>query len=333
MDGAAGSPAGLAGMIVAGLAAAYVAVQASLVRLEEHHAASLALGFFVPVAALLGGAIGILAERTVSAFYIGSALGSVVCLFVLLVARVGHHNFERDRSTVANMLRLLAPFILIAVLAWLGGYGNTYLVELFFEPFDVASFTFVYSLSAIMQLVATSMNQVWSPRFYRLVNDSGDAEAERFTRRFTIAQGLALGVTGAAGMLAVTPAIDLAGGNLIRYRGLHLELFLLFAAYAVAIPWWHAQNYYYAHGRGRELLRVSIVSSLTGLALWVGCALAFGTLGAYLGFFMQMLSRSVFALARARREWKIRVSWEGPLLALSGMLAGLALTILLFGSS
>jgi O-antigen/teichoic acid export membrane protein len=323
MRGAAGTVVNLSAVVIAGLAAAYVAIQASLVRLNEHHGASLSLGFFVPLSALVGGAIGLSIGRTVTTFYLGSALASLLALVPFLLRGVGNHRFLRDRAEVVGLLGVLAPFILIAVLAWLGGYGNTYLVDAFFDPINVASFSLVYSVSAVMQLVATALNQVWSPRFYRMVHDMPIAEVEQRNRRFTTVQGATLGAVGAVVLLAFTPAMDIAGGNLVKYRGLRFELFFLFLAYAVSIPWWHAQNYYYAHNKGRELLRVSLLSSLVGVLLWMAAALALGPLGAYVGFFFQMAARSWFALARARREWTIRIAWEGPVLAAGGMLAGL----------
>jgi O-antigen/teichoic acid export membrane protein len=322
-DATAHAFANVAFVILAGLAAAYVSIQSSLVRLEEHHGASLSLGFVVPMAAFVGGAIGLYLDDSVTAFFAGSAIASLVALLPFVVLHVGHHTFQTDRGEVLRILSILGPFILIAMLAWLGGYGNIYLVQLFFEPAHVAAFAFVYSVSAIMQLVATSLNQVWSPRFYRLYQTLPQADVERRNRLFTVCQGVALGVIGGVALVAYTPAADFAGGNLLRYRGLRVELFFLFLAYAVSIPWWHAQNYFYAHGKGRELMRISISGAVAGLVLWLASATLFGPLGAYLGFFLQMVVRAAFALAWARREWRIRISWEGPLIAGCGMGLGL----------
>ena len=325
-------PAAMFAVVIAGLVAAYVAITASLVRLDERHGASVALGFFVPVSALAGGAVGLWIMNTVTGFYAGSAIGSVVSLLPFFSSRVGHHRLSSHRAEVEAILRLLVPFVVIAMLSWLTGYGNTYLVEWMFLPAQVAAFTFAYTISSIMQLVATSLNQVWSPRFYRLLNELDAGEVERQSRRFTILQGLALALVGGGVLLVFTPAMDFAGGNLASYRDLRLELFFLCLGYAISIPWWHAQNYFYAHNKGRELLRVSIAGTSAGLVLWIGAVLALGGIGVYVGFFLQMLCRAVFALAWAWREWRIRIAWEGPLLAATGMLAGLACSTLLFAA-
>jgi O-antigen/teichoic acid export membrane protein len=103
---------------------------------------------------------------------------------------------------------------------------------------------------------------------------------------------------------------------------MHWELFWLFAAYTVSIPWWHTQNYYYAHNKGRALMWVTISSTLAGLLLWLLAIRLFGVMGVYVGFAMQMCARTVGAVSWARRSWEVRVAWPGTLLGTLLLLIG-----------
>ena len=173
-----------------------------------------------------------------------------------------------------------------------------------------------------MQLVASSLNQVWSPRFFRIVHEMPVAEVESRNRRFSAMQGVILGVAGAI-VLAVVPfATKLVGPSLASYRDLELELFFLFAAYAVSIPWWHAQNYYFAHSKGAELMNVTLATSAIGMAGWVCAMWLLGVIGIYVGFMLLMLTRMVGALLWARKKWSINILWEGPVVALLLLGAG-----------
>lgn len=314
----------LALVIVAGVLTAFFTLQSSIIRLDEQHGASLALSFFSPLGGLAGGAVGFALGANVASFFAGSAIGLVVTSFLLAGLRLGFYGFAAKRADMTGILSRILPFIFIAALGWLGGYGNTYLVESFFTASDVAKFTFAYTLSSVLQLVATSLNQVWSPRFYRMAHTQPPQEVEPANRRFFAFQGAAIGLAGGCILVLLPGAIDHVGGNLVAYRRINLELLILFAAYAVSIPAWQSQNYFYAFNKGKDLMHVTLVGSVAGLILWVLAALTLGTIGAYVGFMMQMLTRSVTAIIRARREWGIRVAWEGPALAMLLLIAGAA---------
>lgn len=324
------APLTLGCVVVSGLLTAYTMLQANLVRLEESHPEAIVLGFFGPVGGFMGGIVAFLIAPSVGAFFVGSACGLMVATLGLAAMRFGFHRFEHAVGEVPLILTSIAPFICIALLSWLGGYGSTYLVNSFFTASEVARFTFAFTLAAIMQLVATSLNQVWAPRFYRLLADQPPDSLERNNRRFFVFQGLALGLVGGAVLVLFPGALELVGGNLPAYGNLTLELLFLFLGYAVSIPWWHAQNYYYGTGRGRELMNVTIVGSVAGLLAWIAAALAFGAVGIYIGFMLQMLTRAVVAYAAARRQWSVSLQWEGVMISAPLLVAGGAMSTAIY---
>ena len=156
---------------------------------------------------------------------------------------------------------------------------------------------------------------------FRSVGQQPAAQLEARNQRFYRLQGLALGLCGAAVVLVLPPLLGLAGGNLLQYRSIGPDLSWLFAGYAVAIPWWHAQNYFLVHGQGRQLMSVVIASTVAGVAAWLLMMWAFGVVGVYAGFMVQMLIRSACIWWVARRAWSLRLAWQGPALALV-LLAG-----------
>jgi O-antigen/teichoic acid export membrane protein len=320
-------------IIAGGVVTAFFTFQAKLTRLEEDHSSSLALAFIPPLAGWVAAFAAFLLLRTVSSFFIGLAIGLLVCLVPFRHYGIGHYGYPRDIKATRPIVARLAPFVLIVILAWLSGYGSTYLIKSFFTATDVARFTFAYTLSSIMQLVASSLNQVWGPRFLRVVHELPVAEVERRNRRFFALEGIALGATGGLVLAVLSSVTQVVGASLSAYQDLTIELLLLFGAYAISIPWYHVQNYYLAYGKGIELMNVSLLTSIAGLLLWIGAIALLGVVGVYAGFVLLMFTRMFGAVVWARRTWAVRILWEGPVLALVllglGALASAPLTKLL----
>jgi O-antigen/teichoic acid export membrane protein len=309
-------------VVVCGLLMAFLTLHANLVRLEERHAASIALGTVAPVFGQLFAFTAFFIFESTPAFYAALAAGLVVVLVPLYHRGLGHFHFALTWTETALVRRTLRPYVVIAFLSWVGGYGYTYVVGSMFTAADVARFAFAYTLSSVMHLVATSMNQAWSPRFFKLVHVLPIADMEARNLRFFAIQGAALGLMGALMLLAFPVVLDGVGGNLGNYRDMGLELGLLLFGYAIAIPWWHSQNYYLVHGFAAEMRNVVLVTTIIGLLAWLALMSLMGSIGVYVGFAAQMLIRSVGIWIWARRWWPIGIAWHGPVIA--GVLLGAA---------
>ena len=323
------STGSLVAVVVSGILTAFFTLQASLVRLNEEHKASLVLGFVAPIAGFAGAAAGFVYSHSVGAFCTGFALGLVIALIVLGLTRVGSYRFAGQSKDVAPILSGIMPYLLVVVLGWLGGYGNTYLVSWSFNAEAVARFTFLYTLASILELVATAMNQVWNPRFFRLIHDQPVEAVDKTSRSFFGIQGGVIGLAGAGLLLVLSAGFKFWGGNLAAYHGNGLELLLLFCAYAVSIPRWHAQNYFYAHKRGRELMNATVVGSLLGLFSAMIAMAMLGPIGVYLGFFLQMITRTACMVIWAKKRWSISLVWEGSVLALLLLLSGGVVSVMM----
>jgi O-antigen/teichoic acid export membrane protein len=309
--------------IGSGMLLAYASLQAQIVRLEEKHIASLCFNFVVPLAGFLGSAIAFYFMRSVAAYFAGLAVGAGFSLAGALVIGMGFLPSTSYHRDLYPILSRVHPFIFVGLIGWLSGYGTNYLINVFFAPLQVARFTFVFSLSAVMQLIATSMNQVWSPRFYQMIHEAPVADIERRNRLFFQIEALALGFVG-AGMLVVYPfAIRLLGGNASHYADMRPELFLLILGYVVTVPTWHAQNYLLAFDKGALIRDVHIVTGIVGAIVGIFLMWKIGPMGIYISFLIQMLLRSTGMFIAARRNWPVRLAWQGIGIGMLVALVGL----------
>jgi len=307
-------------VLLSGALLAFCSLQAQIVRLQENHLGSLCFVFVAPLAGLIGSLAAFLVHKTVQAYFLGGALGLSGALLGLWCLRIGFYERVPSVSDARVVLVNVIPFVAVAFLGWLSGYGNNYLVRLLLQSTEVSRFTFALSVASIMQLVATALNQAWGPRFFRLSRELPFTQVERKNRTAFRLQGIALGAAGAAVMAIYPWAIKLLGGNLIAYRSMGVEILILFVAYLFLIPWWHCQNYYLIHGKGADLMRIVLLTSVVGTVVWVTLIWALGPLGVYVGFFTQMVLRTAGIVYAARKHWPVVVAWDG-------VAAGTAITL------
>jgi O-antigen/teichoic acid export membrane protein len=311
-------------VVLSGALLAFASLQSQIVRLQERHRASLYFSFLPQCAGLVAGFGAFFHERTVESFFVGNCGGVLIALLALRIVRVGSYGFGRTSQTRVIYAHV-APFIAIAFLGWLSGYGNNYFVKMFFAPTQVARYTFALTLSSVVQLMAAALNQVWSPRFFRLIHELPFNEAEGKNLAAFRLQAIALGVVGGGVIALCAPILGMLGGNLQAYRSMQFELLLLFASYVLLCPWWHCYNHFLAQGKGDALMRIVLVTSVAGIATWVALMWKLGPLGIYVGFLAQMVFRSLAIVFAAKRLWPVRIAWDGVAAGLLSTLVGFAI--------
>lgn len=316
---------GYAGVIVSGSLMALTALQAQIARLEEDHIASLTFSFLVPLAGVCGSAIAFEVIPSVDAFFAGSGFGMLLVTAIYYRRLRGLTPRTSDVTLIrSKLLRRLNPFVIVALFGWLSGYGSSLFVNHLFGLDDVAKITFLLTIGSVLQLLTTALNQVWAPRFYSLIHSNQDIEAvERLNHRFYNAQSFGLGAFSAICIAGMPYLVDIAGGQLTSYRHMQVELFLIFIGYIILVPWTHCQNYLLVYDKGKTLMYVVLFTSIIGLSVWIILMNLLGAIGIYLGFFIQMMLRSI-GISISVRQWPVRLSWTatigGILLASTGLL-------------
>lgn len=311
-------------VLISGAVMSYGLLQAQIMRLEEKHIASLGFSFVAPSLSLLIGGVAFGMTHTLSGLLIGSCLGLVLSTLIVVKTyyRKSYKYSDADNYRV-KIFRRINPYIAIAFLGWMSGYGSNLVISRIFSSIEVAQFTFTMAISAIMQLVASALNQVWSPRFFNIVHIEEAGKVEIKNSKFFLIQGALLGVIAMLGIVLVPPFLHFIGGNLVSYAGMQIELFIMFAGYIILIPWWHCSNYFLAHDRGVTIMNITLATSMAGIALWLALMWIFGAIGIYLGFFFQMLLRSVGIVFVARRFWALRTIWAAPSIGITLAATGL----------
>jgi O-antigen/teichoic acid export membrane protein len=295
--------------ILLGVATGFSVLQASFHRIDERHAISLLSSAGVPLAAIIGIFVGAVISGNLYVMFGLGLLGACGVIATIAATGQAYGITVPSADTIRRTAIEVAPFLAIGFFGWASGYGMTLVVDWQFEPIDVARYTLLYTAASIGQVVASSMNMVWAPRFYRLFNNGEMDRAERQGGKFYALMALVLGLTGFMTAAAFPWLVSLIGGNLAGYGKLRLELMLLLAAYVLATPFWHCQNFYLVAGHGRELMHNSLWSGGVGLAVWIGCMFLLGPKGAYLGFLIQMAIKSVALWGGARHLWPVRPWW------------------------
>ncbi|OYU56003.1 MAG: hypothetical protein CFE25_01800 [Chitinophagaceae bacterium BSSC1] len=289
--------------------------QSLIIRLEEKHLDSITLSFFPSLLGYIFGFVFFTFYKTSISFFEGIVFITFLLILLFSFKYKGFKGFGNSITDLKNILNRVLPFAIISFWGWALGYGNTFIIKYLFLDYDVALFVFIYTISSIIQLVATSMNQVWAPKFYKLYNIDSIEEIEKKNILFSTAQGLVLGISGLTILIAF-PILVNHFEKFNKFGNAKLEMFFLFSAYIVSIPWWHCQNYFMINDKGKTLMNITMFSSFIGYAIWIISMIMFGKIGIYLGFFIQSFVRSILVYYIASKKWQIKFDWKGILVGL-----------------
>lgn len=327
-DGSHASAAEYACVLVSGSILVIATFKSHIERLQERHARALLTGFVPGTAGLLAGGAAALATRSIVWFFVGSIIGSAVAILLLRFGSaraVGSAEIAQEVTVAASWRLFVAslPFLVAALVGWLNGYGNTYVIQFILGSTEVAYYTAALAFASLLLMVTTALNQVWTPRFFALARSAAPAELERANCDFHTILAFALGAAGGFLVLCMPLLAQLVGKNFSGYDVLGAELALMFWGYVMLTPWWQCANYLLVHGMGMTMLKITLLSSAVGIAVWIALMATMGRLGIYLGFGAMMVLRSAIMLRAARRRWPIALEWRGKL-------AGTALLVLAY---
>lgn len=310
-------------IILSGILSAFFVFQSTIIRLEEKHLLSISYTFIPSIISYIFGFSFVYVFRDGDSFFLGSLLGFIFSIPILKVLFSNFFNgIHINKLEIHSILSRTPPYIAIAGIGWILGYGNSFLIDAIFDKSQVATYIFLYTIASILQLVSSSLNQVWSPAFFSNYNPNNIQEQERKYIKVTTIQGLIIGLTGATILLLFPIAVEIFP-KLEHYKGNQLELFLLFSGYLVTLPWIHIQNYYIINNKGRQLMNNTILSGLIGLTIWVLTMMFGGSIGIYVGFFTQALTRSIIVFYASKKHWNLRFDLPGLLLGIIPLLGAL----------
>lgn len=313
---------------LSGAILAYAALKSQMVRLEEKHFSSLIYNFVIPLAGTIVSFIFFFSSRTVTSFFLGALIGLI---FVTVPAFIKKENADKAQihSYGSAIAGRIPPYFAIGIFGWLSGYGSNFLISFLLPHVEIARFTFAMTVSSVMQMVATALNQVWSPRFFKIIHTEEQNKVERKNYKFFSLQSILLGVTAGVTLALFPLLIKILGGHLLSYRDLEPDLAWMLGGYIILLPFWQCQNYFMAHDMGRTIMKIILITGVAGQAFTLVAIGAMGATGVYVGFFVQMLLRSAGMLIQAKKCWHLEPPYAGMLIALTLQQAGLLVTHLI----
>lgn len=300
-----------------GLVLAFATVQGGFLRLDRQLAASLAATVGVLALSIVGMGLAAMASGDLGLLFASGLAGACVGILSLGIKHRLYLGVPNGSQSLGQIKPLL-PFVVIGIFGWFSGYGMNTVINETLEIESVAKYTFLFTISSLGHLVASSMNAVWTPQFYDLFNNGQYDELDSKNKTFFAAQAYVLGVTATVTMAAIA-SMSSYSERLAFYSENGLELGLLFIAYILYVAFYQVVSYYHVTGNGSRLMRVQIVSGSLGFAIWLALIVALGTFGVYLGCAAFALVRSYMLYRDARRDWQISPTWIPILLSVTAV--------------
>ena len=299
--------------IFSGLLLSFSIFNSKIFRLKENHFASLLYLSFPQILIFLCGGILVNISSNINYFFVGSFFSLLIFLGIIkLIYSDGNLPLKYGNITKKIIINSF-PYYTIAILGWLGGYGNNFIINIFFGSLEIAAYTFIYTLSGALLMISNALNQVWAPRFYNSFSEELFVELERKNYHFYGILAVLLGIAVSLIVQFYPIVLKLIGGNLVYYSEMRLELYLILASYIIYTPIWQYRIHFYANSMGRELMKITALSSIAGLLSMVLFIKFFDGIGIYYGFFSMMLINLIVISFVARTKWKIMINWFGVL--------------------
>lgn len=298
-------------VVSTGILLAYFTLASNLFRLDEHHKSSLVLKV-LPVASCYVAALAfawLLPDRLFG-FFLGSVIG---LLFAQLVWSLSPKPEGAATPVKRDLLRTVfvrsGPVIPIVLIAWVSGYGINFGIDRIFSRDAVAEFTFVLTLNSALLLTSNSLNNVWSPRFFKLSLERTAPELEELNS--TVNRAMMLLASTAAGVILLYfgDVAQWVGGNLPAYVHLAPFLALTFCSFVFQTIYFRSINYYFLHQEQYVYMKIFLFSTALGVAAWYAAMIGVGWKGIYLGYFLMMAVRSGAVFWYARRRWGVRLNF------------------------
>ena len=294
-------------VIYCSLILSYCSLQFQLLRLDEKHIKSIIFSFLVPVVGILGAFIMYYKFRAYGSYFYGSSIGLTISIFFLLITQKFNFNFEI--GLLKKIMVKSVPFIFVAFIGWISGYGNLFIINFFLDNKSVAAYTFLMTIGSAILILANSLNQVWAPRVYKLISNSDFIKVEKESSIFYGKMSLIIAIVSSFIIISYPYVLDLIGGNLVNYKDLGFELMLIFLSYLTLTSWWNSYNYFLYFGKGKLVFKIVIISSSIGLFIWVLLIYFLKDIGVYIGFLIQMMLRALVINIYSKQLYNVNYNW------------------------
>jgi len=246
-----------------------------------------------------------------------SSFGVFLFFILLNIFNFFYRPIKLDISEVFFYFKNIFPYIIIGFFGWISGYGINILINELIGLKIVALFTFLLTVSTLVQLVSSSLNVVWGPKFYSYFLNDDLILAESKNKKFYQIQIVFLSLLIVLILLIYKKFSNLIPNDL--YQNRLLELALLQISFIINIPWVHCSNYYFISNYGNKLMKKLLFTGIVGILIWVYFIYLYGEIGVFLGFTINTFLKSFIIWIDSRNYWLISNLWVEIILA-SGLI-------------
>lgn len=302
--------------ILSGILLSFSIYQSQIYRLKENHFRSIIFLFLPQFLLFLSGGIALYYSQNINFFFFSSFISiGVFLLLSQLIYRKSNLPFKKGYYTKKILVNSV-PYYFMAILGWLGGFGNNFIIDIFFGSFEIGAYTFLFTLGGALQLIANSLNQVWAPRFYNSFNTESLPSLEKKNHFVFGLLSLVIGLAISLIIIFYPLLIKIVGGNLLLYIDMQRELYLILITYVIYVPIYHYSLYYYINSKGKEFMLSTSISYLIGLISMILLINYFGSIGIYFGVLSFMLSNLIIVSIQSYKEWDLKVNWLSILISI-----------------
>lgn len=319
---------------IIGLSVSLGSIKSNLCRmLEDNYEAAkeLSISALVTAIGMLVGAI--CTKSAIGAVYYSALLGflSLIITKKVSLSDVMHLNkINKALDSVPLIKSIYINYLMISLLGWLGGYGINIAAALLVDPGVVGAYTFIYTVTSALTMVAAIVNNIWLARFLNLGENKSSYRDDANRKVFLTEIFFAFLVGIFMLMLLKYFPTQL---NLEVVKGLinkPIEISLLIATIIISVPSWQMQNYYTSEGLAAEYRSVVVSSSVFALIVWIALMQFNGEFGVYVGAFVSALIKTKMLEKDFFARWHFYSLLKMALLASTTLIATAVITALFF---
>lgn len=295
--------------IASGALSSFLAFKSHMNRLREDHFGSIIYLFTPQFLIFLGGIIFTLLFNNSQYFFAGSALFLIIFSILAFLAIRNNKLPLLYGSFTKKIILYSFPYYLIAFTGWIKGYGNNFIINIYLDSFEIAAYSFLFTISGILLMIADSLNTVWAPRFYNTFSKDRVQNLERKNNFFYGVLAVMLGLVISFILVTYKFILQMIGGNLLLYSEMHFELYIILLSYVIYSPIWHYRIHYYVNSLGNILMKITIASSILGVLNMILFIKYFGSIGIYYGFLSSTIINLLFTSIISHDKWTLSINW------------------------
>ena len=292
-------------------------LHANIIRLQGQHFLSLLFSFAPPFFSVLISLIFVIKSSEISLYY-PIAFASISCIaFVLVYIRRSQFYINFSSIYTKKIFKRTMPFMLIAFLSWLTGYGLVLIADFFLPKVAIARYALLLTLSSSIEVLATSLNKAWNPRYIAMISSKSSQFINSKATRFYSSLTLLLSFISFILLLSVDKLLLLIGKNIALYSYVKIDLFLLLTALIISIPWWQCVHYYYVYNRGKDLSKIILKTGIITIPLAIILMKLSVPYAIYITYLLERIFRTFVIYSSSKKFWDIVIPFKTTIIAIS----------------